>query len=116
MNSLGQALPAAGGRAGSPSRRSFNVGNLNRPRSLQLAPIYPPNTGPSASNFERDLSLDIPAEIEQFALRMDWIGQVKHELVIEYSRIFSYLCSLSNRSDCFLLLIPLRIDTELINC
>ena len=78
MNSLGQALPAAGGRAGSPSRRSFNVGNLNRPRSLQLAPIYPPNTGPSASNFERDLSLDIPAEIEQFALRMDWIGQVKY--------------------------------------
>ncbi len=77
MNSLGQALPAAGGRAGSPSRRSFNVGSLNRPRSLQLAPIYPPNTGPSASNFERDLSLDIPAEIEQFALRMDWIGQVK---------------------------------------
>ena len=77
MNSLGQALPAAGGRAGSPSRRTFNVGSMNRPRSLQLAPIYPPNTGPSASNFERDLSLDIPAEIEQFALRMDWIGQVK---------------------------------------
>ena len=78
MNSLGQALPVAGARAGSPSRRSFNVGNMNRPRSLQLAPIFPnwSDSGHTAGNFERDLSLDIPSGIEQLALKMDWIGQV----------------------------------------
>lgn len=91
MNSLGQALPAAGGRAGSPSRRSFNVGS-NRPRSLQLAPIFPLNwsdTGPATASLEKDLSLDIPSEIEQLALKMDWIGQVQAPAISSKRPCFS---------------------------
>jgi hypothetical protein len=78
MNSLGQALPAAGGGAGSPSRRAFNVGN-SRPRSLQLDPIYPSTwseSGPATASLEKALSLDIPSELDQLSLKMDWIGQV----------------------------------------
>jgi len=67
MNALGQALP----RPGSPGRRAANM----RPRSLQLASVYPFSKPDSPVTLERDLSLDIPAEVDQLSLKMDWIGQ-----------------------------------------